>query len=109
MKKIFSISAILLAVMILINCTPKVAGTVTDKEPVPTKAQVLASFNEDQLAQGKTIFTNNCGKCHGLKDPASHTPPEWNKILAKMIPKAKLNYDDGKLVRAYVIANSKAD
>lgn len=109
MKKIISITGILFAVIIMANCTPKVANSVADKEPTPTKAQVLASFSDEQLAQGKTIFTDNCGKCHGLKDPESRTPPQWNKVLARMIPKAKLSYDDGKLVRAYVIANSKAD
>lgn len=109
MKKILTLSCILAAVLIMANCTPKVAGTVADKEPAPTKSQVMASFTKDQLEQGHTLYTNNCGKCHGLKDPDSRTPVEWNNILKKMIPKAKLNYDDGKLVRAYLVANSKAE
>jgi len=109
MKKILFILAIGGSMLIMANCTPKVASSVADKEPVPTKAQVLASFSEDQLARGKAIFIDHCAKCHKLFPEDSRTPVQWNSILKKMIPKAKLNYDDGKLVRAYLIAHSKAD
>lgn len=109
MKKILSILTIGGTLLIMANCTPKVASNVAEKEPVPTKAQVLASFSEDQLNKGKTLYIDRCAKCHKLFPEDSRTPVQWNSILKKMIPKAKLNYDDGKLVRAYLIAHSKAD
>ncbi len=109
MKKVLSVLAIGGAMLIMANCTPKVASTVADKEPVPTKAQILASFSEDQLAQGKALYIDHCAKCHKLHAGDSRTPVQWNSILKKMIPKAKLNYEDGKLVRAYLVANSKAE
>lgn len=109
MKKILSILTIGGTLLIMANCTPKVASNVAEKDPVPTKAQVLASFSEDQLNKGKTLYIDRCAKCHKLFPEDSRTPVQWNSILKKMIPKAKLNYDDGKLVRAYLIAHSKAD
>ncbi len=109
MKKILTICAIAASALILANCTPKVAASVADKEPVPTKAQVQASFSEAQLAQGKLIYESSCARCHKLKPLDLHDPVGWNKTLKKMIPKAKLSYEDGKLVRAYLVANSKTE
>jgi len=108
MKSIFKTFAAVVFTLFLVNCATKVAGTsVADKEPVPTKEYVMANFSEEQLNTAKSLYENNCAKCHKLKDPASRTPEEWNNILKSMIPKAKLAYEDGRLVRAYLIANSK--
>ena len=108
MKSIFKTFGIVIFTLFLVNCATKVVGTtVADKEPVPTKEYVLANFTEDQLAQAQTLYENNCAKCHNLKEPNSRTPEEWNNILKVMIPKAKLSYEDGRLVRAYLVANSK--
>ena len=88
------------------NCTPKASKAIAEM-PVETKDQITAKYSAVQLEHGKSIFMANCAKCHKLKEPGSRTPDEWNKVLKRMIPKAKLSDDDGKLVRAYLIANSK--
>lgn len=108
MKSILKIFGIVVFTLFLVNCATNAVGTtVADKEPVPTKEYVKANFSDEQLVQGRTLYENNCAKCHKLKDPASRNPEEWNNVLKKMIPKAKLTYEDGRLVRAYLVANSK--
>jgi|SRR5690606_35463638 len=108
MKSILKTFGIVIFTLFLVNCATKLAGTtVADKESVPTKEYVLANFSEDELNTAQTLYENNCAKCHNLKEPSSRTPEEWNNILKKMIPKAKLSYEDGRLVRAYLVANSK--
>lgn len=106
MRKFLITSFAVASVLIMANCTPKASKAIAEM-PVESKEQIAAQFTPDQLEQGKTIFTGNCAKCHKLKEPGSRTPEQWNKVLKRMIPKAKLSDDDGKLVRAYLIANSK--
>lgn len=107
MRKLLVTSFLLSGVIFMVNCSPKASPAISAL-PVETKDQILAKYNAAQLEQGKTLFMGNCDKCHKLKDPASRTPEGWNKVLKRMIPKTKLSDDDGKLVRAYLIANSKA-
>lgn len=105
MKKIIVTSALGAFVIFMANCSPKVAESVT-AGPVPTSAEVKAQYSATQLDQGKMVWQNNCNKCHKLFAPESRDPEHWNKILKRMIPRAKLNASDAQLVRAYLIANA---
>lgn len=105
MKKLIVTTVLGAFVIVMANCSPKVAQQVT-AGPVPTAAQMQTQFTADQLDQGKMIWQNNCNKCHKLFAPESRTPEGWNNILKKMITKARLNTEDATLVRAYLIANS---
>lgn len=42
----------------------------------------LANLNE-----GKTLFEQNCAKCHGLKDPAKRDEEKWNSVVPRMVKK----------------------
>lgn len=92
--------------LLTIGCYPK-ASQVIRSLPVESKAQIQAQYSQEQIANGKMIFTNHCGTCHKLKEPGSKNPEQWNKTVKRMIPRAKLSDADGKLVRAYLIAHSK--
>src|SRR6218665_858455 len=94
------------SVVLMMSCFPK-ASKVIRELPVESKEQIKAQYSTAQIEEGHTIFTNSCDNCHKLKEPASHTPEQWNKILKRMIPKAKLSDEQGKLVRAYLITHSK--
>lgn len=54
------------------------------------------------IAQGKTIYTTRCNRCHGLKNVSKYTSAHWDNILKRMIPKARLNETEAQLVTAYV-------
>lgn len=94
MKKIIAASSFI--AILLTSCTPKVAVT---SEPIKT--------SESQLAQGKTIFENSCGKCHKLPDPTSHNSVQWVGIMNSMAPKAKLNDEQHQWVYDYIVSVKK--
>ncbi len=106
MKKFILITALVSTAVLMAQCTPK-ASKVVSEAPAMTQQQAMANYTPTQLETGKTIFTGNCSRCHGLKQPETRTPEQWEKILRRMIPKAKLNESDGELVKAYIIAHSK--
>ncbi|WDF70325.1 c-type cytochrome [Sphingobacterium oryzagri] len=106
MKKLKTLAVMAMGIGLLVGCFPK-ASEVIRSLPVENKKQILAKYSPEQIETGETLFANNCAKCHKLKAAEGHTPEQWNSILKRMIPKAKLNDEDGQLVRAYIIVNAK--
>ncbi|SKC10310.1 hypothetical protein SAMN05660841_04252 [Sphingobacterium nematocida] len=106
MHKLNIYIACLMGILLMASCFPKASQAIRSL-PVESKEQILSQYNPEQIAQGETLFANSCGNCHKLKQPETRTAEQWNKIVKRMIPKAKLSDDEGKLVRAYVIANAK--
>lgn len=116
MRKLIIISSIAIGAIFMANCTPKAGKAVASSNATsstPASASVMSreeansKFSADQLEAGKVLFAGNCAKCHAMKGPETRTAAQWDKILQRMIPKARLNEEDGKLVKAYVIAHSK--
>lgn len=106
MKKLVTTLALGTFILAMVNCSPKASKSVST-EPAPTAEQMKANFSEEQMAQGKTIWESNCNRCHKLFAPESRDNEKWDRVLKRMIPKAKLSPEDGALVRAYLIAHSK--
>ncbi|KPE51420.1 c-type cytochrome [Chryseobacterium indologenes] len=96
MKKIAA--GTLLTGILLASCTPK-ASAVSPAGPAVSTAE--------QIAQGKVIFENSCGKCHKLPDPTSHTSVQWVGIMNSMAPKAKLNDEQHQWVYDYIVSVKK--
>jgi cytochrome c5 len=101
-KKLILLSALAISSVLLVQCSPKTA-----KSTVGTTTQAEPKYTAAQIAEGHTIYTNNCGKCHKLFQPQDKSLDKWNSILPRMIGKAKLDDQQGALVRAYVVANIK--
>ena len=106
MRKLIVLQVLCCVVFLLCQCSPK-SGRAVSATAVETKEDINSKYSSAQLASGKQLYESHCDKCHSLKDPASRTPAQWDNILKKMIPRAHLNDDDSRLVRAYLIANSK--
>jgi hypothetical protein len=66
-------------------------------------------YKKKDVTAGLAIYDTGgkCAKCHKPKDVAKYTPEKWVGILDKMIPKAKLDATETKLVTAYVMVNAK--
>lgn len=96
MKKIIAVASF--TAVLLTSCTPKVT-TATAPKAVTSTAE--------QIAQGKTIFENSCGRCHKLPDPTKYTSVEWVGIMNSMAPKAKLNDEQHQWVYDYVVSVKK--
>jgi cytochrome c2 len=96
MKKLIAVASF--AAVLLGSCTPK-ASTAT--------APTVATSTAEQIAQGKTIFENSCGRCHELPDPTSHTSVQWVGIMNSMAPKAKLTDEQHQWVYDYIVSVKK--
>ncbi len=72
---------------------------------IPTEVNVnkVEPATLTELQQGHDLYQNKCGKCHKLPKPASHTNPEWTKVLQVMAPKAKLNTEQSELIYKYLV------
>jgi mono/diheme cytochrome c family protein len=101
MRKLLLLPALALGIFILSDCSPKTGKSTTASTTTKTEAH----YSDAQVAEGKTIFTDNCGRCHKLINPADKSVDKWNSVLPTMIHKAKLSDEQGELVRAYVMAN----
>ena len=57
---------------------------------------------------GYKLYSEKCEGCHQLYRPDKYAITQWNSILPKMFPKAKMSSEEQqKLVRDYLHALSK--
>jgi cytochrome c5 len=98
MKKL--IAAASFTAILLVSCTPKATTSAA-------AAAGTSTSTAEQIAQGKTIFENSCGRCHKLPDPASHNPVQWVGIMNSMAPKAKLTDEQHQWVYDYIVSVKK--
>jgi hypothetical protein len=91
------IIAVALLGMLIYSCASKPVTTSTPE----VKNVVLTAVQ----AEGKTIYENNCAKCHKLYDTKDFSATEWQPILLSMQKKAKLQDADREKIYAYITAN----
>ena len=84
---------IALIAIVFYSCGPSKATKMAEAE----KAALIVKQNE-----GKALYENACGKCHRLPDPKRYTGLEWQPVLKKMQPKAKLQDADMDKILAYL-------
>ena len=68
----------------------------------PTSADVTAKATLAELQQGRTLYSNNCGMCHGLYMPENYTPAQWTSVLGSMAPRTSMSASQVLLVTKYV-------
>lgn len=109
MKKLITLFAFAGLTVFMANCSSSKSASTASNEMTPEAkvAAVKKNFTAHQMEEGKTLFENNCNKCHGLKDPAKRTVEKLEKVLPSMIRKAKLTEEQGTLVRAYLLSQAK--
>lgn len=96
MKKIFL--ALLAMALFLVACT--------SSQPVNKGTATNAVLKVESLTQGKTLYENNCGKCHDLPAVASFNDEKWKSVIDWMAPKAKLNAQQTEMVYNYVTSSN---
>lgn len=81
------IIAVAILGIFLYSCSPKVIAPVTEVKKVELTPE---------LAAGRTLYENNCAKCHKLYSPTNFSEQDWKPILVRMQKKARL--DDTQMV-----------
>lgn len=92
---------LLVAAGILVcSCSPKIAPAVTETAPPPPPpAKTLAP----ELAEGKSLFENNCAKCHRLYDRREYDAQQWRPILASMQANAGITDAEREKIYNYLV------
>jgi mono/diheme cytochrome c family protein len=70
--------------------------------------QKVPGITVENARAGYKLYSVKCAGCHQLYRPDKYTIAQWNNILVKMFPKAKVSSDEQiKLIRDYLHALSK--
>lgn len=78
---------------IFISIVALFTGCASAKLLTPSQSDVdrvqskFSNYTLAELNQGKALFEQHCGSCHGLKNPSSRTEERWRKIVPKMSEK----------------------
>ena len=88
----------LLVAVVFASCSK----TSTSAVYVPAPADVTVNATLAELDQGRTLYVNNCGRCHGLYSPDDFTASQWRSILPGMTPKVGFTSAQTSLVTKYV-------
>jgi len=117
MKKILVLFSAFGTILLLTRCSAVAIdlhfhkqNTITStpkKTPAEEIEYAKTHFTDTQRAAGEVIFNRVCGDCHDLPVPEEYKVHELDDVLPKMFRRAKLNYDDAGLVKAYLVANAK--
>lgn len=99
------IYSLCLAGVIVYSCKTQQAAPAA--MPAETSASTANLTKEEMLKKGEDLFNLKCGRCHGLPAPSEFTIADWQPIMKRMAPKAKLSADETNWVLAYVDANAK--
>lgn len=93
--------------LLLLACSSKIK-----KEPVAEKPFVskFPNYTITDYQNGKALYTNHCGSCHGLKPLNVLDENGWRGIVPDMVQKAnsksqfyKLTAKDEDLILKYVL------
>jgi mono/diheme cytochrome c family protein len=88
----FKIIALALLGILIYSCSPKV---------VPQVVEVKKEMSPE-IAEGKSLYENNCAKCHKLFDTKQFTAEEWTPIVLRMQKKARIDDATRDKIYAYV-------
>ena len=103
MKSIkFRILQVIIVMVIIVSVSCSKQGSNTTGLYVPTNADVTATATLQELQQGRALYVDNCGRCHGYYNPDNFSPSQWSTILSMMAPRAGLNASQVSLVTKYV-------
>lgn len=104
MKNLFFI-ALLFVAFFLQSCGSSKKGSAFDASVFETAKIRYPKIQLTDLQQGFDIYTNACQRCHGDKGIAKYNEDQWNKILVKMIPKAKLNEEQSVQLKQFILSS----
>jgi cytochrome c5 len=105
MRKAIYIFGMFAATAMLMACgatKPAASASLTETDAARAAGKfpgaTLASLNE-----GKMLYEQHCGSCHGLKKTNDYNEAEWRKIVPPMAGKAEIDKKKEDLILQYVV------
>lgn len=103
MNKTTILATILFSSFTLYQCTgPKIILTSPADKELAAAQKRWPDATKESLAEGHTIYTTKCTKCHADKGITSRSEAEWGRAIAEMAPKANLTDGEKETLTRYV-------
>lgn len=92
--------------IVIVACSARTFAP-TDQQ-LSAMQQKVPGITRESATAGYKLYSEKCAGCHQLYHPGKYTIAQWNNILLKMFPKAKVSGEQQqKLIKDYVQALSK--
>ncbi len=101
-SKIFFASLTIAFFAVLFFGCSKNLTTNTDSLYIPTATDVTPTATLADLQAGRSVYINNCGRCHNLYSPDSYSASSWKTIVPGMASRAGLSAIETTQVTKYV-------
>lgn len=98
----YKIPALGILGIILYSCAAKSNAPMAEAKPVTTAVPTVMT---PALAEGKSLYENNCAKCHRLYKADEFSKEEWKPIVDRMIKKAHMDEAQGEKIYSYLTMN----
>ena len=95
--KVFTVIPVLSLLLACSKQTPDTSNLYSPDTPDVTSKATLA-----ELQQGRTLYINNCGQCHGLHSPDEYSPNSWINVLGNMAPRTGMTAAQVNIVDKYL-------
>src|SRR5262245_29057901 len=103
---IITLPALFLATLCVSGCVP------VERMAPPVDAKMVqtdTSPSIDTLQRGRSIYINQCARCHTVRRVDNYSMPDWDKeILPDMAKRSKLTSTQRDDLRAYIAAAHQA-
>lgn len=111
MKRLTTVIGLAAASLLLMNCSAGKSGTASApaRSDADKVAEVKEKYTDQQMEQGRDLWSSNCNKCHKLYTPESRTVKSWENVLPRMVKRAKLDDAQAGMVRAYLISHAASN
>ncbi len=93
----YKVLALSVVALVLYSCS--------SKSNIPTAEVPKEKVLSPELAEGKSLYENSCGRCHKLYDVKDYTAEQWKPIVLRMQKKARLDDAQGLKIYNYLTMN----
>jgi len=77
----------------------------SSKSNIPTAEVPKEKVLSPELAEGKSLYENSCGRCHQLYNAKDYSAEQWKPIVQRMQKKARLDDAQGLKIYNYLTMN----